>query len=186
MDKVKGSVFVFLAKTIRKSKDPRLFAYLTDDDKQLLSGQVYPLVWYPIDTFWRCLKACYEVLGERTPMNARNWGRSFTVLVLESFYQDTLVMFRREDIALVFKNILLIFKRLFSNFQLVLSSSEDKKIQLQLTRTGNEPDAKILYFILCGSFEKCTEMAGGKNARAYFSEAASGNKMIVNFYLRWE
>jgi len=186
MEKVKGSVFVFLAKTIRKSKDPRLFAYLTDEDKQLLSGQVYPSVWYPIDTFWRCLKACYDVFGERTPMNARNWGRDFTGLILESFYQDTLATFRRGDIDSVFKNIILIFKRLFSQFQLVLSSIEDKKIQLQLTRTGNEPEAKILYFVLCGSFEKCAEMGGGNNARAYFSEAASGNKMIVNFYLRWE
>jgi NDP-sugar pyrophosphorylase family protein len=77
MDRIKGSIFIFFVKIIRRAKDERLMMYLTEEDKEIIAGRIFPSSWYPIDTFWRCLKAFYEVFGQRKPKECPGVGKGF-------------------------------------------------------------------------------------------------------------
>ena len=186
MEKVKGSVFIYFVKVMRKAKDERAFGYLTDEDKAIVAGKIFPSIWYPIDTFWRCVKACYEVFGERRPANAREWGKVFGIQMMQDIYKDSVSSFTDGDIPTAIQTFSQLSRSFFSPSQIELVSIDSRSAQLRLTQPGDDPAAKIFYFVICGGLEKFVEMAGGENPRASFSEAATDEMRHVVFNVNWQ
>jgi len=183
--KVKGSIFLIFVKTIRGSKDERLYRYLNDEDKKIISGRIFPSGWYPMDTFWHCLRACYEVFGEKKPKNAREWGKVMGIQLLTGTYKDVLST-ANSDLPSAVKTFALISKTFFSHSHFEVVSLEAKKARLKLTQVSDNPAAMVLYFIICGFLEKYIELAGGKNCRTNFSEMVENDKKNVVFEASWE
>lgn len=186
MKKVKGSVFIYFVKVMRKAKDERIFEYLTEEDKALVNGKIFPSLWYDIDIFWRCVRACYDVFGERRPANAREWGKVFGVQMIKDIYKDSMSSFTEGDIPTAIQTFSRLSKSFFSPSQIEIVSIDPQNAQLILTQPAADPSAKIFYFIICGGLEKFVEMAGGKEPRASFSEAASGAEKHIVFNVHWQ
>jgi len=183
--KIKGSIFLIFVKIIRGSKDERLYRYLNEEDKKIISGRVFPSGWYPMDTFWHCLRACYEVFGEKKPKNAREWGRVMGIQLLTGTYKDVLPT-ANTDLPSAVKTFTLISKTFFSHSHFELVSLEGRNAKLKLTQVSDNSAAMIFYFIICGFLEKYIELAGGKNCRTNFSEMVENDNKTVVFDANWE
>jgi hypothetical protein len=184
-EKVKGIVFVDFVRTIRAAKDPRIFKYLEEKDKEVISGVIFPSSWYPLDTFGRCLTALFDVIGNKKPENARMWGRVFGGKIFSGIYKD--IKFSNDsDILVALKGFALTSKSFFADSGLEMISSEGKKADFRITRVPENPATTIFFHVLAGSVEVYIEMAGGKNPRVGFTEKIAGGKKEVTYEAAWD
>lgn len=183
--KVKGSIFVIFVKIIRGTKDERLNRYLSDEDRKIISQRIFPSGWYPMDTFWHCLRACYEVFGEKKPRNAREWGKVMGIQLLTGTYKDVLST-ANTDLPSAVRTFAMVSKTFFSHSHFELNSLEGRNAKLKLTQASDNSAAMVFYFIICGFLEKYIELAGGKNCRVNFSEMVENDKKTVIFDANWE
>jgi len=184
-EKVKGTIFVDFVKTIRSSKDDRILSYLTEKDREVISGMIFPSGWYQLDTFLRCLTAVYEVVGDKKPGNARMWGRVFGSRIFSGIYQDT--KFGNEgDVLVALKGFALTSKTFFTDSGLEMVSSEGKKAVFRVTRVTEIPAITIFFHVLAGSLEVYIEMSGGQNPRVSFAEKVVDGKKEVVYETLWD
>ena len=184
-EKVKGIVFIDFVKTIRNAKDERLWGYLTEKDRDVVSGVVFPGGWYPMDTFGRCLTAVFEVLGDRNPENARTWGKVFGGKIFSNVYKE--ISYRvASDVPDSLKRFILISKTFFSDSALELVGLEKQSARLRVTRIPDLPAVSIYFYVLSGCIEVYIELSGGKNVRVEFSQTEVNGKKEVVFTARWD
>ena len=186
MEQVKGSVIVFFVKYLRKSKDQRVYDYLTEEDRAIISQRIFPSSWYPLDTFWRILTAFYEVYGEKNPEALRQWGKSFGFQSLTEIYKDLQTFIRENPIPESIKYFCRLTKSFFSYTRLEPVSVGNRNAVLTLTNPGEHPAEKIFYQIIGGYLEKVIERGGGMNPQIELREASAEDKPSIEFHLAWE
>ncbi|MDD5223895.1 MAG: hypothetical protein PHE84_07880 [bacterium] len=184
-EKVKGIVLIDFVKTIRNAKDERLFSYLTEKDRNIVSGVIFPGGWYPLDTFGRCLTAVFEVLGEKNPENARTWGRIFGGKIFSNVYKE-ISYSAASDVPDALKRFALISKTFFSDSSLELTALDRQSARLRVIRIPELPAIPIYFHVLAGCIEAYIELSGGKNARVECSQTEVNNKKEAVFSARWD
>jgi hypothetical protein len=184
-EKVKGVIFLDFVKTIRTSKDDRILSYLTEKDREVISGMIFPSGWYQLDTFLHCLTAVYEVLGEKKPENARMWGRVFGGKIFTGIYKD-IIFSNDNDIMVALKGFALTSKTFFTDSGLEMIYADGKKAGFRVTRVPQLPAITIFFHVLAGSLEVYIEMAGGKNPRVSFTEKVVNGKKEVVYETLWD
>lgn len=183
---IKGSVFIFFVKAIRQIKDERIYQFLTEEDRVLVSGRIFPSGWYPLDTFWRIVSAIYKIYGEENPSIAREWGKTLGYQMLKNIYREQMTSSRLENPASSLKYLCTISKTFFSHAFLTPVSIEPGKTILRITKPSKNPASKIFYLILSGAFEKLVEVTGGKKPSVDISETLIKNEKSVDFIIRWQ
>ncbi|MDD5223894.1 MAG: hypothetical protein PHE84_07875 [bacterium] len=184
-EKVKGTIFVDFVKTIRSSKDERILSYLTEKDREVISGLIFPSGWYQLDTFLRCLTAVFEVLGDKKPENARMWGRVFGAKIFTGVYKD--IKFTGDkDVPVALKGFALTSKTFFTGSGLEQVFAEGKKARFRVTRVTELPAITIFFHVLAGCLEVYIEMAGGQNPQVSFTEKVIDGKKEVVFETLWD
>ncbi|MCX5858558.1 MAG: hypothetical protein NT056_01455, partial [Proteobacteria bacterium] len=142
----------------------RLFSSLTEKDRDIVAGVVFPGGWYPTNTFGRCLTAVFEVLGEKNPENARTWGKIFGGKIFSDVYKEISYSVA-DDVPDALKRFILISKTFFSASSLELIALDRQSARLRVTRVPDLPAVSIYFHVLSGCLEAYIELAGGGNAR---------------------
>ena len=183
-EKVKGVIFIDFVKGLRRLKDERLFRYLNEEDKSVVAGVIFASGWYPLETYHRVLIAFWEVLAEKNPEVAREWGKVFGTRIFENIYQDTIAV---RNAAEGIQSFIFISKTFFTHAFLEEISLSHTGAQLRVVRKVETPVAdEVFFYILCGAIEKFIELAGGKNPRVSFSHKILEIQRHVIFDLHWD
>lgn len=184
LEKVKGTIFIDFVKTLRRLKDERLYQYLTNEDREIVSGVIFASGWYPLATYHRVLVAFWEVIAEKNPAAAREWGRMFGTRVFESIYKDTITIGNVSDGV---KSFIFISKTFFTHAHLEEVSLSAHHAQLRVVRKVESPVAdEVFFYILCGALERFVEMSGGSNPRVTFGQKVLEIQRHVIFDLHWD
>jgi hypothetical protein len=65
---------------IRGNKDHEWDSYLKPEDWEIITQDILPSAWYPLETYQRCGWAVFNILGGGDPNLARlrNYSKAFT------------------------------------------------------------------------------------------------------------
>jgi len=178
MKRVKGTAFVNFAKSIRANKSGVYAKYLTEEDKDILSRKILAAVWYPYETFKRCFKAVFEVVGKNDFETARQWGRLYGELIMTDIYKDT---FRKGDPLYHVKKIPIYILTFFDFAR--WEALVEKPNQVLITLPDCDPDFAALYHFFRGWFQKMAELGGGQNVRCEFVKMGWADESKITSYL---
>ena len=95
MQNIKGSALIPFVKTIRADKSGVYDKWLTDEDRTIAAGKVFPSSWYPFETYQRCLTAVERVVinGDDETQKERlyDWGYDAANSLLSGPYKNIIV-----------------------------------------------------------------------------------------------
>jgi uncharacterized protein (TIGR02265 family) len=181
MSSVKGSLFVYFVKAIRASKDGVYDPYLTDQDRQVLGGQILPSSWYPFETYKRCFRAVATVEAQNNKTAIRLWGREFCDEIMLSIYKrvltDTTPMQSLHRYVSMFS--------MFYDFGELEVEARGAN-QAVLTIRGFDPDFEELYQLIHGWLERSLELTGARDVRVMLLTSSRGSAPETQFDLTWK
>lgn len=179
---VKGSIIMDLIRIIRGTKDERLIRYFTEEQKKILSENIIPSGWYPVDLHRQSLLAIYEVFGQKKPETAREWGKTFGEKIIAQSYKS---LINPGDPRGTLKNFSRVSKTFFNYDYLEVVASEEKKVQFR-TLFENSPAAIAFSYLLAGWLEKMVELSGGLAPKVEVSLPRPGTGQATGFVITWD
>jgi hypothetical protein len=179
--KVKGSLFIDFARTIKKDKSGVYDAYLTDTDREIISQRMWPSTWYPFETFKHCVKAVFEVIAKNDLQVVKEWGRAFFEPIITTTYMSFL---KERDPFSFIKQFETINRSLF-NFGKTEIVAEGKN---RAVYTLSSFDAKFvpLYYIIQGCIERGLELCGAKNIKSEFITKSWEGHPFTSMRFTWK
>jgi hypothetical protein len=175
--KIKGSLMIFFVKFFKATKDERLEAYLTDEDRKLLQERVLIATWYPAETARRLVQALFEVVGNKDPQAPRQWGRFAALNIVPVAYDSFL---RPGDTFETLKNFGKIFPSFVDSPWFKISEERPGYLEAYYLDPGDDPIYIPFAFMMAGWIEGLIELAGGKETRFEVGwEDREGRKALV-------
>jgi len=172
MSKVKGALFMNLAKMIRENKDKNWDKYLTDGDKQIVYESVMPNSWYPIGVYERSAYAIFMEMGDGKLESAWAWGR-FLIEDLGNRFYHNLVKFNDPVGSFERCNKFLNQWLKYDDPDFVpleVEKISDKSVKIIVRHEKKIPFFEAMVHQVAGSMERIAELNGGKIVKAKIVE----------------
>ncbi|MFC1884094.1 DUF2378 family protein [Thermodesulfobacteriota bacterium] len=165
MGKVKGSIFIPWVKGVRGDKSGECDKYLTDEDREIISGHVLASSWYPFETYLNCVNAVANVVAKDDMEKIRAWGRDFVDMAYKGIYKN---LFSEKDPRRAMKSRQLMFKTLYDFVTAELEEISENEYVVTFRGTG--PEFKAVYYSWVGVMERGLELSGAEGLKAEFIE----------------
>ena len=174
--KIKGTLLIGIVKLIKTSKDKKLEAYFTDADRRILEGRIIFSTWYPGETGRRLIQAIFEVLGQKNPEAARQWGRFAALTVVPIAYKT----FTELNTFETLKSFREIFPAFVDSPWYKVTVEKPGQIEAQYLDPGDEPAFIPFAYMMGGWIEGLIELSKGKIIEYKIShEKREGRDAIV-------
>ncbi len=163
MPRVKGTMLVDWAKTIRKDASRDYSRYLSEDDRRILAGQVLPSAWYPFETYRHLFGAVVKELAGDNMDAVYAWGREFGEKTLREIYSSLIACGAPMDVVDKYK---IIFKKFFDFGEFVFEPAGENQVVLKVRDFA--PEFEPFFHGLRGWIERSLELGGAKEVTSEF------------------
>ena len=181
--KVKGTMLVDYVRLIRSRKDIDWDKHLTKEDLEIIQGRIFPLGWYPYETFQRCgLAVLHEIANDDLKI-VRALGRITMQNLVEKTYHK---LAQAKDIFDAFKALQAIRSRFFNFASPYYEKAGPSSIRIILEGAPDEEGLEALCYQVIGNYEYLTELYGGKNVKLTWEKKTWEGDDSTSFTLSWE
>ena len=177
---VKGSIFIPVVKAIKSDKSGAFNTYFTDADKDIISQKILPSIWYPFDTYKRCINALFEVFGKKDPESAREWGRTASQAAMTTMYAAFVT--KRDPISFLNKYEM-VHKNFYDFGKIDVISEKENQVSFKLTNF--DPQCVPIFYLIQGWLERGMELCGAKNINIVFLTKSWEGRPDTSFRITW-
>ena len=178
MKQIKGAALLYFVKTIRADKSGVYNSYLTKEDLPIIQKKILPTLWYPYETFRRCLNAVFEVVGKKDYEKLKEWGSLYAEMIMTEMFKTTI----KKNNPLEHMRRVPFYMEGFYNFGHTVSQVENpQRVFLQLS--DYDSDFSLIYIIMEGWFKRIAELCGAKDVKCEMVDKSWVNKTNTTSYI---
>jgi len=181
MRKAKGSIFIPWVKAIKADKTGRYDDYLTQEDKEVLSGLILPSSWYSFETYKKFYKAVSTVFAQNNPETLREVGKEYGKTIMSTIYKRAI---QEGDPKQAMEQFAFVFKSMFNfgrlNFEIV--SNNEMLVFIE----EFDPDFDVWYYVTIGWLEKFIELCLKKAVQTQFTQKSWEGAPLTQIKVTWD
>ncbi len=163
MKKVKGSMFIKIAKGIRADKTGVYQKLLSKEDRDFLSQNILSASWYPFDIYKRCFNALAEVQARGNKDVWIQWGRAQGDEMIASVYGRVVTA---EDPRKAMQKLKIFFKLMYDFGTLIIDFISDN--EMEFTYKDFDPDFEVSFIVGQAWIQRILELCGCKDVQSKF------------------
>lgn len=180
MARVKGTMLIEFVKNIRALGTDKFMAFLTNEDREIISQKILPSAWYPFETYKRCFTALVNVVAKGDMEMVRQWGQVYGEQIIKSVYKTLIV---DEDPGLIFKKYRSLVKGFFDFGKFDMEEISEGEVLIKIIEF--DPSFEAFYHVLRGWVEKSLEMSGAKEVKSEFVSKSWQGDPETSIKLSW-
>ncbi len=180
MRQVKGSIFIGFAKSIKADKQGTFDRFLTDKDKEILSGLILQSKWYPYETYKNCFLAVAKVVARNNPETLRDWGREYGEATLTTIYKSALM---KKEPQAAMNDYQRIFKGHFDFGRIEGEMVSENAITI--TVSDFDKDFEPWYYVAQGWMERFIQLLIDKPVRSEILDRSWAGAPATVFKMSW-
>lgn len=181
---IKGTAVLDSVRAIRKRSGEeeygRIVATLDDEARRLVTGELLPTSWYPLDPFVRFLEADLRATagGDESALVERTEG------LIERQLRGIYKLFvRLGSPEFVLKRISIVHMTYYNGVHVETTSLTPGRAVLRYT--GFEPSHKLIGYAIIGFFRKALQISGAKDVQASFATPIGSEKGYAELVVTW-
>ena len=180
MRQVKGSMFIMFVKAIKSDKKGSFDKFLTDKDREVLSGLVLQSHWYPYETYKNCFVAVSRVIAGDDPKMLRDWGRIYGEESITTIYKSVLL---KKDPRAAIEEYQRVFKSQFNFGRMEGKVTSDN--EMTVTVYDFDKEFEPWYYVAQGWIERIIELVIKKPIRSEILDRSWAGAPATVFRLNW-
>lgn len=180
MRQVKGSMFIMFVKAIKSDRKGAFDKFLTNQDREVLSGLVLQSQWYPYETYKNCFLAVSRVIARDAPKTLRDWGRIYGEESITTIYKSVLL---KKDPRAAIEEYQRIFKSQFDFGRMEGNVTSDN--EMTVTVFDFDKDVEPWYYVAQGWIERLIELVIKKPVRSEILDRSWAGAPATVFRLNW-
>lgn len=181
MAQVKGTLLIDFVKTVKADKSGAYDAYLTDQDRKIISEHILPSAWYPFETFKNCFNASVMVLAKGDMETVREWGRLYGEAIITSVYKG---LIKGGSPLESLKKYGIYIRNFFDFGEILIEAVSENEAIVTIKEMDN--DFEPLYHMVKGWIERSLEMCGAKNISVEFISKSWEGKPETSIKYSWD
>jgi uncharacterized protein (TIGR02265 family) len=180
MAKVKGTILVDFAKTIRADKSGAYAAYLTDQDRKIIADRILVSSWYPLETFKHCFQAVVTVLAKNDMEKVHQWGRLYGEHIITTVYKGIVKQGAPLESLQKYSSYI---RNLFDFGAIEIKPLSDHEALIVIHDL--DFDFEPQYHMMRGWLERSIELCGAKNIKTQTVSKAWEGAAQTSFKISW-
>jgi hypothetical protein len=181
MKQVKGILLLAFVKTIRADKSGLYDKFLLQEDIPVINKKIVDALWYPYETYKRCVDGVYEIVGKKREEKLKEWGGSYARQIMPTIFKKTI----KENNPLEhFQRTPVYIKSMYDFGGTDVTVENPDSVILKLS--DFDPDYPPIYIMLAGWFQSVAELCGAKNVQCKYIDKSWVNKSnTTSYHVTW-